>query len=255
MALIRPRIDLENGYLEVAFHASPNPTSPLRIPLISAPSDLCNIKSGASRVCGDKITALTYTSPHIIDFFTTAVGIPCTLARMSGNRHFKPHLAKEKVMQERSPNRREAPILLSNESPILLINRSSVDRLNEDIRCSGGKLAHPDVFRGNIVIRETSGGGNEAYAEDGWKHVKIGQEYFQLLGPCRRCHMVCVDQETAEKNEEPYVTLAKTRRIGGRVLFGQHAVHLPVESRGGTPRIRVGDVVRVWESEEEVVGL
>lgn len=62
--------------------------------------------------------------------------------------------------------------------------------------------------------------------------------------------MVCVDQETAEKNEEPYVTLAKTRRIGGRVLFGQHAVHLPLESRSNIPRIEVGDIVKVWEDEE-----
>lgn len=62
--------------------------------------------------------------------------------------------------------------------------------------------------------------------------------------------MVCVDQETAEKNEEPFVTLAKSRRIGGRVLFGQHAVHLPLESRSITPKIRVGDVVKVWADGE-----
>lgn len=57
--------------------------------------------------------------------------------------------------------------------------------------------------------------------------------------------MVCVDQETAEKNEEPYVTLSKSRRIGGKVLFGQHATHLPLD-RSSIPRIKVGDVVRVW---------
>lgn len=61
--------------------------------------------------------------------------------------------------------------------------------------------------------------------------------------------MVCVDQDTAEKNEEPYVTLAKTRRIGGRVLFGQHAVHLPLESRSSIPRIKVGDSMKIWEDE------
>lgn len=61
--------------------------------------------------------------------------------------------------------------------------------------------------------------------------------------------MVCVDQDTAEKNEEPYVTLAKTRRVGGRVLFGQHAVHLPLESRSSIPRIKVGDAVKIWEDE------
>jgi len=59
--------------------------------------------------------------------------------------------------------------------------------------------------------------------------------------------MVCVDQETAERNEEPYVTLVKTRRMDGRVLFGQHAMHLPLQNGSRVPRIRVGDVVRVWQ--------
>ncbi|RPA92144.1 PLP-dependent transferase [Choiromyces venosus 120613-1] len=249
MALIRPRVNLEAGFLEVHLHNSS--VTPLKIPLSVTPSASCTLKSSQSRVCGDKITALTYTTPHIIDFFTSAVGVPCTLARFpaaSENRHFKPHLKESSFIQEKDG--RTAPILLSNESPILLINSSSVDKLNDTISCTGGKLAKPEVFRGNIVIRETTVA-ERAYAEDFWKHVKIGQEYFQLLGPCRRCHMVCVDQETAEKNEEPYVTLAKTRRIDGRVLFGQHAVHLPLESRSGVPRIKVGDVVRVWQDGEE----
>ena len=34
--------------------------------------------------------------------------------------------------------------------------------------------------------------------------------------------MVCVDQLTAEKREEPLSTLTKTRRVGGKVIFGRH---------------------------------
>ena len=63
--------------------------------------------------------------------------------------------------------------------------------------------------------------------------------------------MVCIDQTTAQKDEEPYVTLSKTRTIGGRVLFGQHATHVPVEGREGVAGIKVGDLVRVWAREEE----
>lgn len=59
--------------------------------------------------------------------------------------------------------------------------------------------------------------------------------------------MVCIDQQTAVKDEEPYVTLSKTRRIDGRVLFGQHAMHLPVKNRVGSPSIKVGDLVRVLD--------
>jgi molybdenum cofactor sulfurtransferase len=122
-----------------------------------------------------KITALTYTAPHVVGFFSTAVGVPRALARFpvtSATRYFSNHNHKT----DDSPT---TPILLSNESPILIINRSSVGRLNESIKCSGGKLANPDVFRGNIVIRETTGAIKRAYAEDNWRHVKIGQEYFE----------------------------------------------------------------------------
>ena len=55
--------------------------------------------------------------------------------------------------------------------------------------------------------------------------MRIGAEHFELLGPCRRCQMVCIDQDTAEQSQEPLLTLAKTRRFDGKIFFGQHACH------------------------------
>ena len=54
--------------------------------------------------------------------------------------------------------------------------------------------------------------------------------------------MVCVDQENAEKNGEPFVTLAKTRRVDGRVVFGVHTA-LAVE-KSTYVTIKAGDVVK-----------
>lgn len=34
--------------------------------------------------------------------------------------------------------------------------------------------------------------------------------------------MVCVDQLTAKRSDEPYSTLAKTRKVDGKVVFGRH---------------------------------
>lgn len=34
--------------------------------------------------------------------------------------------------------------------------------------------------------------------------------------------MVCIDQETGIRGDEPFSTLSKTRKIGGKVLFGRH---------------------------------
>jgi molybdenum cofactor sulfurtransferase len=68
-----------------------------------------------------------------------------------------------------------------------------------------------------------------------------------MLGPCRRCQMVCVDQHTAEKNQEPFVTLSKTRRSDGRIYFGEHTCHLPMNDASSllaqNPTISVGDPV------------
>lgn len=246
MALIRPSLDIEAGILNISYVES---STSINIPLAAEPE---STQTSTSRVCGDKINALMYSSPDVVNFFSEAIGVPCTLARfpatLASKRHFKSHLATPQNGDTGLCAARQPPILLSNESPILLVNRTSVEHLNELIKVTGGKAAKVDVFRGNIVIAEI-GPKRIPYAEDTWKHVQIGREYIELLGPCRRCHMVCIDQETAVKNEEPFVTLSKTRRIDGRVLFGQHAMHLPTKSRLGSSGIKVGDLVRVLTNE------
>ena len=57
--------------------------------------------------------------------------------------------------------------------------------------------------------------------------------------------MVCIDQRSGEKNQEPFVTLAKTRRFDGRVLFGVHTA-LATGLAGGCPRIAAGDFVETF---------
>jgi molybdenum cofactor sulfurtransferase len=149
------------------------------------------------------------------------------------------------------------PILLSNESPILTISRSSLNRLNELIKAEGGKAAQAEVFRANIVVAENPDyppGLEDPYAEDDWRYLQIGQQYFEMLGACRRCQMVCIDQQTAEKNQEPFVTLSKTRRFDGRIYFGEHTCHLPLEDSSSplvqNPTITVGDAVRTFREED-----
>lgn len=141
-------------------------------------------------------------------------------------------------------------ILLSNESPILAINMASLRALNREIVERGGTEVSPAVFRANIAIDSASTDSRHselAYAEDNWSKVRIGQQEFKMLGSCRRCHMVCINQETAEKSQEPFVTLSKTRRFEGKVFFGTHMCHLEpggkaVSTREAqNPTVRVGD--------------
>jgi molybdenum cofactor sulfurtransferase len=60
--------------------------------------------------------------------------------------------------------------------------------------------------------------------------------------------MVCVDQESAEKDAEPFVTLAKTRRFGGRVLFGVHTALR--EGQSGKRMLMVGDAIETFRLDD-----
>ncbi|SPQ18230.1 3dbc00f9-fe5c-4635-b5dc-305979b4254a [Thermothielavioides terrestris] len=297
MALIRPRLDFERGELRVRFAGEVPAHLPqeVSIPLSKNPSLFHSpvARSRTSRVCGEEVEVRTYSLSEINGFFSDVLGVPCLLARFppggqgKSMRHSKAHLQKHQVSlphpsrgsllpgsfppsppdsdTERVVSRR---ILLSNESPILAITLPSVDALNQDIQAAQADSARkvsPAVFRANIVIGPDPGHpeGLPPYAEDSWSGVRIGRQQhgFEMLGACRRCHMVCIDQETAEKSEEPFVTLSKTRRFDGKVFFGVHmCYHNSVADQGGGPgltaeaqfpTVRVGDVVvPEWRREE-----
>lgn len=272
MALIRPQINFHKGVLEVRYQDSSETTT---VPLSSDPTFFGPPGSAQpSRVCGDAVVAHTYSKAEVNDFFTRILGVPCVLARFPAGgsgfstRHAKAHLQKHQKPKSASsfsllrsagvgclptpPDSdtevRKRPILLSNESPILAINRASLDALNEEIVQTGGKPPSASVFRANIVLRPSHSGHGEPYSEDHWTALRIGQQKFQMLGSCRRCHMICIDQDTALKNEEPFVTLAKTRRFESKIFFGSHMCHIPSKQttkESQFPTIRVGDVVTI----------
>lgn len=256
MALIRPHLDFKAGRLHIRRVGSAEQIS---VPLSLDPSYFAceKLREGSTNVCGDTVQARLYTCDAIATFLTNAVGVPCTLARFPSShnatsigRHSKSHL----MPLNRQPGI-PRPILLSNESPILTINRSSLNRLNEQIKAKGGKAAHPAVFRANIVLAESSHlapGQERPWAEDEWDCMQVGGPdgpKFEFLGGCRRCQMLCVDQVSSEKSEEPFVTLAKTRRFGGRILFGVHTALADRKSVGGWPTICVGDAVETQRKE------
>ena len=260
MALLRPSLDLEEGLLRVNVHGPVPPSTPneISVPLSDDPGvfQTCDVglPMPTSQVCGEHIFALTYASKQVADFFTALIGTPCTLARFPaavaglGTRHWKAHLSTPGNDRSSSqpPSSTQRPILLSNESPILTISRSSLNRLNEQIKLKNGKAAHASVFRANIIVAEDPSsrpGSEKPYVEDDWRFLRIGCDItLDVLGGCRRCQIVCVDQHSAEKNEEPLVTLAKTRRKDGKVFFGVHTA-LNETKRGQLARIRLGDKV------------
>ncbi|KEQ15083.1 hypothetical protein GZ78_24780 [Endozoicomonas numazuensis] len=117
--------------------------------------------------------------------------------------------------------------------PFLLTTEASLQELNS-------RLSSPvtmDHFRPNIVIR-----GAEAYAEDTWKRIKIGDVVFRVAKPCSRCVMTTVDPMTGEKTgKDPLMTLSRYRKTEMGVIFGQNLIH---ESEG---KIRLGDKIEIIE--------
>lgn len=104
--------------------------------------------------------------------------------------------------------------------PVLLIGQASLDELNT-------RLPSPvtmSQFRPNIVVE-----GTEAFQEDQWAQVRIGEVEFEVTKPCTRCDFTTVDPDTAEfhPKREPINTLKQYRKAKkGGILFGQNLVPL-----------------------------
>ncbi|KAF4958621.1 hypothetical protein FSARC_10978 [Fusarium sarcochroum] len=278
MALLRPIMDFNRGELVVTYQGKQHEGQPhqISIPLSADPSVIdSDFDKQSSRVCGEKVFTQIYTSNTINSFFSAVLGVPCVLARFPpGGLGLKSRLSKAQIQRYQQPSKihtipgafpdmpsppdsdseqqKPAKILLSNESPILMIHSSSVDALNQEIADRGGDHVPEKSFRANVVLEQAPGTKTQqAFAEDSWGSMHIGRQNFKLLGACRRCQMVCIDQETGEKKEEPFVTLAKTRRFDGKVYFGVHMRHDPptqgdIPSKESQyPTIEVGDSVSV----------
>lgn len=281
MALIRPNIDLEKGVLRVTCGTTVTDQKSLEISLARDETNLVSTSlcqkssSKSSTVCGDQVQVHMYSSCNVSAFFSAFLGVPCTLARFPpqtstrysrlGNsstrykqrpqRHIMPGSFPQDPPLQQSD---QTPLLLSNESPILLISRSSVNRLNETIKATSkrgsngtGKAVAADVFRGNIVVAEQlaqAGNEEQPYAEDEWSSLKIGPQNlrFNVLGNCQRCQMVCIDQYTGVRRDEPLSTLAKTRKIDGKIVFGRHVALSPppgFDEWTGLGTLMVGDFI------------
>jgi uncharacterized protein len=75
-------------------------------------------------------------------------------------------------------------------------------------------------FRPNLVVS-----GCDAYAEDFWRQITIGNIGFRLPKPCSRCSVPTIDPVTGKTGKEPLTTLNRLRKWQNKVYFGQNALH------------------------------
>ena len=137
-------------------------------------------------------------------------------------------------------SRPEDHTALADGYPVTLASAVSLRRLNDWIAETAVERGEPIPdplpiarFRPNVVVD----GDLEAFAEDGWSGVTIGDVAFRLPKGVDRCVMTTIDPGSLAKGHEPIRTLARHRKHDGKTWF---AVQLIPDAQGP---IRVGDPV------------
>ncbi|KAH6589357.1 hypothetical protein BASA50_010102 [Batrachochytrium salamandrivorans] len=128
----------------------------------------------------------------------------------------------------------------ANQSPYLVVSQSSFDIVAAHVAAHSSQN-HFNIltFRPNIVIE-----GLNPFEEDLWisRTIGVGRVLLQITDHCQRCQMICIDQLTAQRYSEPLSTLARMRKIKGRIVFGVHAQNAPTQSASLYHVLRVGDL-------------
>ena len=182
------------------------------------------------------LAALADDAAH--EWFSKAVGEPVRLVHADdpSRRPANPAYAGPGV-----------PMAFADGYPLHLASEESLADLND--RILEGPMADqgplPMVrFRPNVVVS-----GAPAWAEDGWRRLRIGDGVYRSVKGCARCTIPTTDELTAERFKEPTATMARFRRWDGQVWFGTNLV---CDTPGVT--IRVGDEVEVLDEVDPADG-
>nr|WP_285892909.1 YcbX family protein [Citrobacter braakii] len=128
----------------------------------------------------------------------------------------------------------DVPLSFADGYPYLLANEASLRDVQQ--RCPAS--VKMEQFRPNLVVA-----GADAWAEDTWKVIRIGDVIFDVAKPCSRCIFTTVSPEKGQKHPsgEPLATLQTFRTAvdNGDVDFGQNLI----ARNSGV--IRVGDEVEI----------
>ena len=177
-----------------------------------------------AKIWDDEVT-VQEVSPTHSEWFSKQLGINCKLVAFPENND---RLIDEKYRID------DDHVSLADAYPMLLIGQSSLDELNQ-------RLKSPVLmnrFRPSIVIS-----GGDAFEEDTFRDLSIGDIKCVGVKLCARCVLITVDQATGTKTGgEPLATLSQYRRKDNKVYFGKNIIPIT------TGKISVGDEVTIHSS-------
>ena len=175
------------------------------------------------QVWSDRVEALD-AGDQVAHWFSEYLGMSCRLVYM-------PDSAQRPV----DPNFAPAGSIVSfaDAFPLHLISSASLDDFNTHLSRPVGVQR----FRANIVIE-----GAPAWAEDGWRRLRIGDIECEVAKACARCVVPSIDLDSGQLEPEVTKTLFRQRRReDNQFYFGINLVHR------GEGVLRIGDKVEVLE--------
>jgi len=136
--------------------------------------------------------------------------------------------------QSRYSNKYKLETSFSDASPVLIATEASVRQA-----CKWGNI-EPDVrrFRPNIVLD-----GVDAFVEDQWNQLRIGDVTFKVLDACVRCILTTRDPDTGEAhtNRQPMMALKENHANDAhQPLFG---INVKLSKLVSNAVISIGDEV------------
>ena len=189
-------------------------------------------RTRAVRVFSTVIEAVD-AGPRAAAWWSALLGQP---ARMT---HLDDPATRRPIPPAVNGGRTDGRVSFADGLPLLLTSTVSLAALNELIAQGDHPAEGPlpmNRFRPNVVVD-----GAAPWAEDRWRRVRLGEVVFRVVKPCARCVVTTTDQANGTRGKEPLLTLAKHRRFGNKLMFGQNLV----PEAPGT--LRVGDAFSVVE--------
>ncbi|KPI91367.1 PREDICTED: molybdenum cofactor sulfurase [Papilio xuthus] len=236
MCMIKPEIDLKRKLLILHFKGKPSISVPLE-PIIENKTKFASMCT--SKVCMDMVKGYD-CGDDVSDWISNALGISFLRLIKQSSTDVRP--------QKKNADGEQKLLSLCNQAQFLLINKASVRWLHgriKDPMFSATVDNLTDRFRGNLIIDRAV-----ELTEREWHRIIIGKHEFKVDGPCQRCHMICIDQQTGEKTAEPLRTISE--QFAGKMRFGIYLSYVGPVNGMKDKALKVNSIVKPMINEDDI---
>jgi uncharacterized protein len=185
---------------------------------ITIPYEIAEGEAVQATIWNDICTALHYNK-HADEWLSDALSFNCKLLFMP---EYSGRLVDPKFASGNEP------VSFADGYPYLIIGENSLQDLNNRLE----EALPMNRFRPNLVFS-----GGQAFCEDKWHKITIGNVEFCALKPCSRCQITTINQDTGMSSKEPLKTLATFRQVNNNILFGMNLIAV---TKG---EVKVGDYI------------